>query len=272
MNELTKKQKILRTILVCGIIILVLGLLFLVLKLTGAWEKINSAEKIKDFILGLGFWGRFVFVLMQFLQVTFIPIPAAITTIAGALVYGPLEAALLSLAGIFLGSLFAFFLGRVFGRKLVEFMVGKKTCQKWMEILSEGKYAFFVMMLLPIFPDDILCLVAGLTDMSWTFFGVTNLISRPIAIFMTCYLGSGHIIPFHGWGLAVWAVLILITIAVLVLSIVYRNQIENFMKNLFKKKTKNQEKNSQENNKINEVENEKIEKIENAENTINTGE
>lgn len=244
MEELSKKQKILRTILVFGIITLVLGLLFLVLKLTGAWEEINSAEKIKNFILSLGFWGRLVFVLMQFLQVTFIPLPAAITTIAGALVYGPLEAALLSVAGIFLGSVFAFFLGRTFGRKLVEFMVGKETCQKWIKILSEGKYAFFVMMLLPIFPDDILCLVAGLTDMSWTFFGVTNLISRPIAIFMTCYLGSGSIIPYHGWGLAVWAVLVLIAIGVLVLSIVYRNQIENFMSNLFKKKTKNESENN----------------------------
>ena len=68
MEEPSKKQKILRTILVAGIIFLVLGLLFLVLKLTGAWENINSAEKIKEFILGLGFWGRFVFVLMQFLQ------------------------------------------------------------------------------------------------------------------------------------------------------------------------------------------------------------
>lgn len=240
MKNLTKKQKILRTSLVVAIILVIITLTYFILRWTGAWEAVNSVEKIKNLILNLGFWGRFVFVFLQFLQVTFLPIPAAITTIAGSLIYGPLQAALLSLSGVFLGSIFAFWLGRTFGRKLVEFMVGKETCEKWIKILTEGKYAFFVMMLLPIFPDDILCMVAGLTEMSWSFFCITNLISRPIAIFMTCYLGSGDIIPYHGWGLLVWAVLIFVAIVVLILSIKFRTQIENFVSNLFKQREKSE--------------------------------
>ena len=237
-KELSLKAKILRTILVCIVIAGIVVLGYYILNWTGVWEQINSVEKLQNIILSWGFWGRFGFVMLQLLQVTFIPLPSAGTIIAGTLVYGPLQASLLSLAGILLGSMLAFLLGKVFGKKLVVFMVGEKTCEKWVNFLSNAKYSFFVMMLLPIFPDDVLCLVAGLTNMSWTFFTVTNLIARPIGIFTVSYFGSGHLIPYHGWGLIVWAILIVLIIAVLILSYKYQKQIENFLLNLFKNKKK----------------------------------
>lgn len=237
-KELSLKAKILRTILVCIVIAGIVVLGYYILNWTGVWEQINSVEKLQNVILSWGFWGRFGFVMLQLLQVTFIPLPSTVTIIAGTLVYGPLQASLLSLAGILLGSMLAFLLGKVFGKKLVVFMVGEKTCKKWADFLSNAKYSFFIMMLLPIFPDDVLCLVAGLTNMSWTFFTVTNLIARPIGIFTVSYFGSGHLIPYHGWGLIVWAILIVLIIAVLILSYKYQKQIENFLLNLFKNKKK----------------------------------
>lgn len=235
-NELTTKKKVLRSILVFGGFVLFFGGSFLILYLTGAWETVNSVDKIRSFFQGLGFWGRLVFVIAQFLQVTIIPIPSTILTIAGSIIFGPLQASLLSLSGILLGSAFAFFLGRVFGQKVVNFMVGKETCEKWVKFLTKCKYSFFIMMLLPMFPDDILCLVAGLTDMSWTFFMVVNLVSRPIGVFLTCYLGSGNLIPYHGWGLAVWTVILLVVGVLIFLTTKYEERIEKFMLKLFRKK------------------------------------
>lgn len=237
-KELSLKAKILRTILVCVIIAGIVVLGYYILNWTGVWEKINSVEKLQNIILSWGFWGRFGFVMLSFLQVTFIPLPSTVTIIAGTLIYGPLQASLLSLAGILLGSMLAFLLGKVFGRKLVVFMVGEKTCKKWVDFLTNAKYSFFIMMLLPIFPDDVLCLVAGLTNMSWTFFTLTNLIARPIGIFTVSYFGSGHLIPYHGWGLIVWAILIVLIIAVLVLAYKYQKQIENFLLRIFRSKKK----------------------------------
>lgn len=237
-KELSLKAKIIRTILVCVVIAGIVVLGYYILNWTGVWEKINSVEKLQNVILSWGFWGRFGFVLLQLLQVTFIPLPSTVTIIAGTLVYGPLQASLLSLAGILLGSMLAFLLGKVFGKKLVVFMVGEKTCEKWVKFLSNAKYSFFIMMLLPIFPDDVLCLVAGLTNMSWTFFTVTNLIARPIGIFTVSYFGSGHLIPYHGWGLIVWGILIVLIIAVLILSYKYQKQIENFLLKAFRNKKK----------------------------------
>ena len=252
-KELSLKAKILRTILVCVIIAGIVVLGYYILNWTGVWEKINSVEKLQNIILSWGFWGRFGFVVLSFLQVTFIPLPSTVTIIAGTLIYGPLQASLLSLAGILLGSMLAFLLGKVFGRKLVVFMVGEKTCKKWVDFLTNAKYSFFIMMLLPIFPDDVLCLVAGLTNMSWTFFTLTNLIARPIGIFTVSYFGSGHLIPYHGWGLIVWAILIVLIIAVLILAYKYQKQIENFLLRIFRSKKKEYSINKEEILKNNEI-------------------
>jgi len=233
-----KRKKILRISLVFGGgLVLILGV-FLLLYFTGLWEEFNSVEKVRNLIKNTGFWGKLVFLFLQFLQVTFIPIPSTILTVAGAIVFGPLQGALLSLAGILLGSMVAFLLGQTCGRKLVEFMVGKECCEKWRKYLSKAKFSFVIMMFLPMFPDDILCLVAGLTDMSWTFFMVTNLVTRPIGIFTTSFLGSGELIPFSGWGIAVWSVIFVVVGLLIYFSTKYQQQIENYILKKFKRKSK----------------------------------
>lgn len=236
--ELSRKKKILRTLLVVVVIALFLTLTYFILVWTGLWEKFNSVEKLKNLILGLGIWGRIAFVFFQFLQVTILPLPSPIMIIAGSLIYGPFQAGLLSLAGILLGSAFAFFLGKVFGVKIVRFMIGKEAQEKWSKTLGDCKYSFVIMMLLPCFPDDILCLVAGLTDMSWTFFMITQLIARPIGIFSVSYLSSGEIIAYHGWGLAVWADIIIASLVLIYLAGKYNKEIEKFINKLFKKDNK----------------------------------
>jgi len=236
MEHFSLKKKILRSIFIILLFAVIITLGYFGLVWTGLWESVNSVDKIKSFILGFGFYGRLAFLLLQVLQVTILPIPSALITIAGSIIYGPFQAAILSLAGILLGSFLAFLLGRTFGKKIVNFMVGKETCDKMRKGLSHAKYSFFIMMLLPFFPDDILCIVAGMTDMSWDFFAVVQIITRPIGIFITCYVGSGEIVPYHGWGLVVWGIILVMVIVVLILTTKYKNNIENFILKLFKKK------------------------------------
>ena len=94
--EKSLKKKILHSVLVLLLLALILAIIFYLLKITGLWEKLNSVDKLQEAILNLGFWGRFIFVLIQFLQVTFIPLPSPVLIIAGSLIYGPFEAGLLS--------------------------------------------------------------------------------------------------------------------------------------------------------------------------------
>lgn len=226
----------LKILLVAFLLCLFFVGVYLILLYTGWWEKLNSVDKLKKEILDLGIYGRVFFIFLQVVQVAFLPIPSPLIVVAGSLIYGPFQASLLSLAGILLGSAIAFSIGRVFGKKVVIFMVGKENEEKWSKFLSNAKYSFVLMMLLPLFPDDVLCMIAGLTDMSWTFFMVTQLVTRTIGVFTMSYLSAGDIIPYHGWGLYVWAVIGLLSLLAIYLTTKYNKQIEAFIYKLFKKK------------------------------------
>lgn len=237
-----KTKTALKILLVLLVAMIFFFAIYLILYYTGWWEKLNSVDKLKKEILDLGIWGRSFFVLLQFLQVTFIPIPSPFVVIAGSLIYGPLQASLLSLAGILLGSAVAFAIGRIFGKKIVVFIVGKETEKKWSNFLSNAKYSFVLMMLLPLFPDDVLCMIAGLTDMSWTFFMVTQIFTRTIGVFTMSYLSGGDIIPYSGWGLYVWGLIAIVSVLAIYFSTKYNKQIETFIYKIFKKKTVKKEK------------------------------
>jgi uncharacterized membrane protein YdjX (TVP38/TMEM64 family) len=224
-----KTFKLFATIL--GIVTIVV-VVYTILKSTGALDRISSVSELKDFILSGGIYSYLIFFLIQFLQVTFIPIPAFITTVAGTLVFGPWITTIISIVAQLLGAVVAFFIGRKLGRKVVTWIAGEEQTKKWEVQLGKGKYVFFLMMLFPVFPDDLLCLVAGLTSMTFKFFFVTNAITRPIGIVATCFFGSGYLIPFRGYWLILWAVIIIAMGAALVLSFIYHQQIENFVTNL----------------------------------------
>lgn len=226
----------LKILLVAFLLCLFFVGVYLILLYTGWWEKLNSVDKLKKEILDLGIYGRVFFIFLQVVQVAFLPIPSPLIVVAGSLIYGPFQASLLSLAGILLGSAMAFSIGRVFGKKVVIFMVGKENEEKWSKFLSNAKYSFVLMMLLPLFPDDVLCMIAGLTDMSWTFFMVTQLVTRTIGVFTMSYLSAGDIIPYHGWGLYVWVAIGLLSLLAIYLTTKYNKQIEAFIYKFFKKK------------------------------------
>ncbi len=221
-------------------VFLLIGLaIYVPLKLSGALNSIDSIEKLKEIIISGGVYSYAIFFALQFLQTTFLPIPAMVTTIAGTLVFGPYITCIISIVSVILASIFSFFLGRKVGRKLIVWVAGEETTEKWQKKLDKGKFVFFVMMLLPVFPDDILCLLVGATTtMSYKFFIITNLITRPIAIVTTCFFGSGYIIPFSGWGIPVWIGLIIIIGVIFYLSFKYQEKIEGFIYKISHKITK----------------------------------
>ncbi|MDD4832156.1 MAG: VTT domain-containing protein [Clostridia bacterium] len=225
-------QKIKRLIIAIVVTAVVLISAYFILKRTGALDAFDSAEDIKNFILKGGVYSYLIFFFIQFAQVTIVPIPAFLTTVAGTLVFGPWQTTLISIVAQMLGAVVAFYIGRKLGRKIVSWIIGEEQTLKWQTQLGKGKYVFFLMMLFPFFPDDVLCMVAGLTDMSYRFFVVTNLITRPLAIVCTCYFGSGYLIPFSGYWLILWAFIVAAVITALILSFVYQEKIENFIAKL----------------------------------------
>lgn len=237
----TTRGKIMRASLFVLILVLIFVVAYFILKATGAWEKVNSIDKIRDIVQSGGMFSFLIFIIFQILQTTILQIPAIFVTIAGAVIFGRWPAFIMSYIAVMIGSLIMFWVGRKAGRKFLNWMIGKDTSEKWIDRMSRGKYLFFLMMLFPMFPDDILCVVAGLTNMSFSFFFWTNILARGIGIACTVFFGSGAIIPFRGWGLIVWGIIIIAIAVLFYLSVRYKNKIDDIINYLFRRKSKNSE-------------------------------
>ncbi|MFA5758155.1 MAG: TVP38/TMEM64 family protein [Clostridia bacterium] len=226
----------------CFLLIAIGGIivfLYYILQRLGVTQHFSSITDIKDFILSTGSFGVFVYIFISFLQVTFIPIPAMVTVLAGVAIYGPFWASILSLIGIMLGAMTAFILGKIFGFRLIKWVVGDDSAHKYAKMLNKkGKFLLIAMFLLPIFPDDLLCLVAGTTEMSYGFFFLANLITRPVAIFPIAYFVSGTLVPYSGWGLYVWPIIIILLGVTIFLFYKYQDKLEKFIYKILKIKNK----------------------------------
>lgn len=199
-------------------------------------EKINGLVKI---ISDTGAWGMVVYVLIQILQVVILPLPAVVCYVPGSIIWGAPMATLLASLGVIIGSVIAYFIGRIWGKKAVIWIAGKETTEKYSAYFGKrGKGIFVIMQILPFFPDDILCMVAGLTSMNFVFFIIVMCTVRPAIISVYCFLGSGDIIPFSGWGIYVWVAIFAVCIALAVLSFKYQDKFESWLVSKFSRKKK----------------------------------
>lgn len=213
-----------------------------VLVRTGFFDIIRDEESFKAFLERSGKWMAVLFVVLQFLQVVILPIPSTVTVVAGAALFGPLVGSLLSLLGIVIGSLVAFLVGRYAGYRVVAWLVGKETLDKWLKkIKGKDKLLLSAMFILPVFPDDVLCFVAGISSMSLPLFLGIIIISRVAAIFTTSY--SVTLIPFNTWwGLLIWGFLIALIVVLFVFLYKKSDKILNWFAKKFHRETRIEEK------------------------------
>ena len=192
-----------------------------VLQKTGFFYVIKDAQSLQNYLETAGSWMPLVYIILQYLQVVILPIPSIVSTLAGVALFGPLKTTIYSLIGIILGSLTAFIIGRKLGHKAVVWMVGEDTLSKWQKKLKgKDNILLTLMFLLPVFPDDILCFIAGLSSMSMLYFIIMIVISRILAVTTTCY--SIDLIPLNTWwGLTVWGVIFLVLIVGFI--VIYKN-------------------------------------------------
>ncbi|MFQ6752655.1 MAG: TVP38/TMEM64 family protein [Clostridia bacterium] len=238
-KELKKQNNhkfIWRLFFVVLILLVVCGIGYFLLKFTGLWEYVNSIEKIQSLVEKGGIFSALVFIILQILQTTILQIPSIIVTAAGAIIFGQWTAFLLSFLSIIIGSIIMFWIGRKFGRKFLHWLAGQESSERWIDRMSHGKYLFFLMMLFPLFPDDILCVVAGTTNMSFNFFLWTNILARGVGIATTVFFAGGDVIPFSGWGLVVWVIIAMIVIFLFYISIRYQDKIDEYLGATFNKK------------------------------------
>ena len=182
------------------------------------FEGIFSIPAINNFFMGLisgsSGWLAYLFVwLIMFLQVTILNIPAySVLAACTSIGMKTLDIVFISvvLSAYMVGCILAYWLGRWFGKRAVKWCAGsEEDYDKWSSVLnSKGKIWYFLTVLFPFFPDDILCLVAGAVKFNFGLYTIMNFVGRGIGL-VTTILTLGLINKVSGgfpFMVILWAV------------------------------------------------------------------
>lgn len=145
----------------------------------------DSRESLIEYVESFGAQAIIVFIFIQFLQVILPILPAAVTCVAGVILFGPVWGIFYNYVGICIGSFGAFLISKRYGQPLVEKMLNEKIFKKYSKWVNDSKVfdrVFAIGIFGPLAPDDALCYLAGLTQMSLKKFGLIILFGKPIPI------------------------------------------------------------------------------------------
>lgn len=152
-----------------------------------AWKSglFTRQDALVQFIQGFGVAGPLLFMLLQLLQVMLAIIPGGASCTVGVLLFGPLKGFIYNYVSICLGSAINFMLARRFGHSFVRTFGGEELMDKYIRKLESHQNFirwFALAIFLPGFPDDFLCMLAGLTHMTKRQFLLILLLAKPASI------------------------------------------------------------------------------------------
>jgi uncharacterized membrane protein YdjX (TVP38/TMEM64 family) len=166
---------------------------------------ITSLEGAVLLIRSAAPWSCLSFLLLQLSSVVLAPIPSNLMATVGGACFGfPLGFAM-TFCSVTAGSLLTFSLSRWLGRGWARRMVEEKVSDKYLSLLERKRDSFLVLVFLfPFFPDDLICILAGLTDIPFRRFGLIVLLTRHWGL-MAASLAGANLFTAPGWMLPVLA-------------------------------------------------------------------
>lgn len=174
-----------------GTVIILMVLVVFTLMFIKAWVdgRFNSVETFQLYMDGFGVFAPLILTVFQIVQVVLPVLPGFLGCAVGSIMFGPLVGFLCNYIGISAGSLIAFLLSRRYGGALIDSLFNPEKYRKWADRASKSKsfaWFIFVATLLPLFPDDYLCYLSGLTKMSFKKFFWIIVLGKPWCILAYC--------------------------------------------------------------------------------------
>lgn len=169
-------------------IIPIVGLLFFLVLIIYAYQHgiFRSTTSLQRFIQQFGEYAVVIFILLQIIQVIIPILPGGISSVAGLLMFGNGWGLLYSCIGLIIGEAIGFLLVRYYGVSFVQLILSPKKYQKFDQLLTQKtkdiKKVLCLTMLIPFAPDDLVCLVAGLTKISFKEYIQIVLLLKPWSV------------------------------------------------------------------------------------------
>ena len=182
-----------------------------------------------NFLQPFGIMGPLVLFIILVLQVFLAVIPGHAFIVAGGYIYGLFVGTLITQLSTVIASQIAFLLVRRFGRPMVDRFASAKIVDHWNQLAEkQGGWFFFFAFILPIFPNDLMAFIAGLSSITAKKFFAANFFGRlPVAILITLIGSHGFEMPLYFW--------LVIALVILVLCICWKYLASRIERRLFNK-------------------------------------
>ena len=145
----------------------------------------TDSTKLQALLSQTGIFAPLLFILLQIFQVIIPIIPGGASSALGIVAFGPIWGFVYNYAGLVIGSILAFLLVKRYGKTFILKVCDQKTYDKYIGWLDKGKKfdRFFVAAIFfPCAPDDILCMIAGLTSMTLKKFSMIIILGKPLVL------------------------------------------------------------------------------------------
>lgn len=185
-NKINKKRKILKFFgLIIALVIIVLTIL--------AFREgyFVDREKFANLLSKFGIFAPLFFIVLQAFFTIFPVNPSGITNLSVVIAYGPLIGFMLNYVAIMIGSVINFYLGRKFGKKFIGLLFTEKAINKQIDWLNKGnkiEKMFIIVLIVPFMPDDISCMICGMTDFKFHRFFIITAFLKFWAIGIILYI------------------------------------------------------------------------------------
>ena len=206
-------------VVLCSLIIISALIMFFVGK--PMIDFVSNAEEFRLWVETKGWYGRIIFLAMLIFQVVFAFIPGGIFEIAGGYAFGAVEGTILSIIGTTLGSAIAFSIVKKYGLKfaLIFFSKEKLDSVRFIHNKSKLYLLVFIAYIIPGTPKDLLCYVAGLTDIKLSKWLIISSLARIPAITFSTIGGNAVGTAKYSFAILIFAIILF---AALIGIIVYR--------------------------------------------------
>jgi uncharacterized membrane protein YdjX (TVP38/TMEM64 family) len=159
--------------------------------LIASLQWFSDLDAVTASIRGYGLWGPAILFVLFILQTFIAFIPGQALMVASGFVYGFTGGTLITWISLVVGGQAAFWLARYYGRPFAEKWVSAPVLDRWDRSSAGQGIGFYVVTLvMPFFPNDAMCYVAGLGNMTGRRFLIANIIGRGIASLLTVIVGA----------------------------------------------------------------------------------
>jgi len=145
---------------------------------------LNEENLVVELIRSLGIFGPVMFIFLQITQVIFPVVPGGASCFIGVLIFGPVIGFIYNYIGLVIGSCIVYSLSKKYGYSLIKKLFKEETIQKYLKYIENNTFPklFILAILFPGFPDDLLCYIAGISNLKFKTFLSIILLGKPFAL------------------------------------------------------------------------------------------